>query len=198
MSYADTLRDSGDEDLEPQPVLGDGECTRLQTLARRMKGKRLFFFNFYDGVKLRLAVKYHEQRQLRGVTVHCALCGNNEKEKRRPRSTYKCNSCDVHLCTKTRLGERKTCWTIWHSANTLVPRLAPLGVVRPPTGSLGSAAPPLADVPAPLNPIGESGSEDPSSGSFVADDDVQPSGAEGPCNGCDCNTAIHGPAEYVK
>ena len=116
LSYANTLRDNGDEDLEPKTVLSDGESTRLQTLAMRRKEKRLFFFNSDDGVKFRLAVKDHEQRQLRGVTVHCALCGNNKKEKGRPRGTYKCNSCDVHLCTKTRPGERKTCWTIWHSA----------------------------------------------------------------------------------
>ena len=52
-------------------------------------------------------------------------------------------------------------------------------MVQQPTGSIGSTAPPLVDVPTPLNSIGESRSEEPFSGSDLADDDFLPSGKEG-------------------
>ena len=92
------------------------ESASLRAMAGRRKNKRVAFFNSEDGIKLRLEVRPHNQRQLPGTIKYYCLCGSSA---RRRRTTFKCSTCDFHLCARTHPGQRKSCWGIWHEAKRL-------------------------------------------------------------------------------
>lgn len=105
-----------------ESVVSRTEMVHLKALAANRKRKRLVFFNSENGVKLRLAVRGHEQRQQVKVK-YCVLCGNNTGAWRGHRSSFKCSHCDVHLCVRTYPGLRKSCWDVFHSCKTLHARV---------------------------------------------------------------------------
>jgi hypothetical protein len=119
LAYADRLQQQEDPaDLDIIEIT-DIEEARLLALARRRRGKRLIFFNSPDGIKLRLHVHPHNQRQLPGTPKYCCLCGSGASGSKRHRSTFKCTACDAHLCARAHPGQRKSCWSIWHEARRL-------------------------------------------------------------------------------
>jgi hypothetical protein len=97
----------------------DIEEARLLALAQRRRGNRIMFFNSPDGIKLRLHVHPHNQRQLSGTPKYCCLCGSGDSGSKRHRTTFKCTGCDAHLCARAHPGQRKSCWSIWHESRRL-------------------------------------------------------------------------------
>lgn len=117
--YANKLEKSDASAQKDVPEVTGEENARLVALAHRRRGQRLRFFNTPDGVKLRLHVHPHNQRQLPGSKRYCAFCGSTAARRR---STFKCTVCDQHLCIRASPGQRKSCWSIWHEAVKLKPR----------------------------------------------------------------------------
>lgn len=111
-----------DQMAATQQVLPIAEVVRLRTLAIGRKRNRLSFFNGDDGVRLRLSVVGHEQRQRK--ERYCALCSSNKKGLRGRRSTFKCSLCEVHLCVRTYADLGRNCWDTWHCLQVLEARKA--------------------------------------------------------------------------
>lgn len=80
LRYADTLDQpttEHDMNAETDDVENIGEeAAQLTALAVQRKRNRLSFFNSSDGMKLRLRVSGHRQKQMRNERW-CALCGMN-------------------------------------------------------------------------------------------------------------------------
>ena len=125
LRFADTLRQS-DQSVEESPavVVNDSEITQLCELARKRKRNRLAFFNSVEGVRLRLHVHGHSQKQM--LAEHwCALCRMNVKNGssyRGHRSSFKCTQCETHLCVRKYHGMRRSCWDMWHANKRLEQR----------------------------------------------------------------------------
>jgi hypothetical protein len=100
--YADRIhQQEGPADLDIIEIT-DIEEARLPALARRLRGKRLVFFNSPDGIKLRPQVHPHNQRQLPGTAKYCCLCGSGAAGLKLNCTTFKCIACDAHLCALLR------------------------------------------------------------------------------------------------
>lgn len=73
------------------------ETLRLTVVARKKKRNRVSFFNFSDGVTLRLKVHLHVQSFIKELK-HCVICGCREKHRR---TKFMCVTCHAHLCVRT-------------------------------------------------------------------------------------------------
>lgn len=73
-------------------------------------------------MKLRLQVRHHPVEKTENK--FCVLCGNNngEGEHRGHRTSSKCMTCNVHLCTTIHDGHTTTCNQAWHSDTVVVQR----------------------------------------------------------------------------
>ncbi len=80
-------------------AVGFEERQRLTCLAISRKRQRIVFLNSDDGVRLRLLVRGHEQRQQKR-DQYCVSCGGNNDGWRGRRSTFKCSICGTHFCVR--------------------------------------------------------------------------------------------------
>ena len=101
------------------------ETSKLQALARDRQRNRVSFFNNGDGIKLRLNLSGHCQKQMRKERW-CALCGMNRMPRsgfRGHRSCFKFSQCDLHLCIRTHARFWRSFWDVRHSKKRLELRL---------------------------------------------------------------------------
>ena len=154
LEHADILQRASTRDASMSHALTDsmsGAVTsRLSSLGKSRKRKRLLFFNEEDGINLRIRSSPHRQKQVK-EHLYCALCGINRKHSSAPethagpvqalptfrghRTSFKCDLCHVHLCIRIYPGLRKSCWELWHSKAQLEPRETP-----PPSTSASKAS----------------------------------------------------------
>lgn len=123
LAYADRIeRDVviHNDECSDDAVLSDTEFERIRQLATRKRRNRLAFFNGEEGKRLRLSTSMNKNRKDHLCSVLFVVSGDQGH-----RSTFKCASCSVHLCIRVYPGFRKSCWTIWHSARSLEPRIFP-------------------------------------------------------------------------
>ena len=100
-------------------VLEDSEIARLRLLGSKQKKRRLRFFNGDDGKRLRLECGTHVPKSS-PPPRWCALCGSFSKNGRNgSRSSYMCEVCSVHLCIGQSQGYPESCWTTWHTDQTI-------------------------------------------------------------------------------
>lgn len=117
-----------------KPGANENEELDLVRLASKRKRNRLHFFNSDNGRKLRLG-NFNHMPIMTNSDTYCALCGIKKGGWRGHKTKLACEACHVHLCCRVPPKLNKTCWRIWHTDHTLVPRL----LKRPVRQSSGAA-----------------------------------------------------------
>lgn len=137
LSVATRCEDIGGDGAEGsrKPDAGEEEGLELMRLASKRKRNRLHFFNSDNGRKLRLG-NFNHMPIMTNSDTYCALCGIKKGGWRGHKTKLACEACHVHLCCRVPPKLSKTCWRIWHTGHTLVPRL----LKRPVRQSSGAAA----------------------------------------------------------
>lgn len=98
------------------------ETQKLVKLAANRKRNRIPFFNSSDGKRLRLMVCEHTP-VVTTAAQWCALCGGMKKGWRGHKSSYQCRSCTVNLCIRVAESVDTNCWSVWHTAQVIKPRI---------------------------------------------------------------------------